>query len=99
MAISKQPGLSLAIGDERPDGMTFCVGRADRDEGVRPHRNALKPVGIETRRRACVIMAKQEIDLPGEHDLFARLHAVRDQVESAECFEPDVLDESSRGRR
>jgi hypothetical protein len=91
LVISKQPSLSLAIGYERPDGMTFCVGRADRDEDVGPHRNALKPVGIETRRRVCVIVAKQEIDLPGEHDPFARLHAVRDQVESAECFEPEVL--------
>ena len=91
LAISKQRRVPLRIGYERPDGMTFCVGRADRDEDVRPHHNAPKSVGIETRRRAYVIMAKQEIDLPGEHDLFARLHAVRDQVESAERFEADVL--------
>src|SRR5829696_3706265 len=97
LTISKQPRASLRIGYERPDGMTFGIGRGDRDEDVGPHRNALKPIWVETRRRASVIMAKQEIDLPGEHNLFARLHAVRDQVESAECFEARVLADPAGG--
>ena len=34
-----------------------------------------------------MVMAQQEMHLPAQHDLLAAVHAVRDQVESAESLE------------
>lgn len=61
--------------------------------------DARKSLGFEARAGVMMVMAEQEMDLAGKHDLLARVHALRDQIERAERLETHMLANPDRKER
>ena len=69
---------------EPPARNTACRRRAQRHQRVGADHDAPELAGRDPAARVLVVVTKQKLRVAPQHHLFARLHAVGDQIEIAE---------------